>query len=90
MIRNVLLVACLTLISSACTPSVKEPLHRTLPPSSAVIPAPVPLPGPRADRDAVAGLAENREAAAENARRLGTARRNYEALRREIGGAGTE
>lgn len=71
---------------AGCAPSVKERLEVSLPPTSTVIPSPVPLPPIRPAMDAREALAENRGAAAENKRRLETAAGNYEALRKQYGG----
>lgn len=75
------------LMLAGCTASSNEPIRRSLPATATIIPQRVPLPERRADGDAVAALAEHRAAAAENGRRLESARRNYEALRRSYAGA---
>lgn len=68
---------------AGCAQSV-EPLRRTLPDSRSLVADPVPLPEIRPGQDAREALAEARAAAAENARRLASARRVIDATKREF------
>lgn len=73
---------CLLLTLTGCGASVKPPLSRTLPPRESVVPEASPLPPVRPGVSWRVTAGENRAVAAENARRLEAAGRNYDAVRK--------
>lgn len=87
---KLLLAASLTTIFAGCAASVKPAVE--LPPTSAVIPKPTPLPQvrPCAGKDhlkcAHVRTGENRSVAAENIRKLEQAEKNYDELAKQIEG----
>lgn len=82
---RVLLALPLLLTIAGCGESVR-PASVALPATGVVIPAPYPLPEVIPAEDLGLRAEKNRVAAAENARRLATAARNYDAVRNRYAG----
>lgn len=85
-----MLAALPLMMLGACAPSIEAagPLARSLPPVGAIVPTPQALPPVDAGLAWSVVAAQNRAVAAENGRRLESAARAYEALRKRFGGVG--